>query len=146
MATDDIYQEHARLLLQMARHIELSNRPEFKFVHGNRTAVSTSDDALVATILNSIYGFPTGANAARKLGGGILSGQSRRTTLLDIVSIEIECSELDSSVTYYFRPFPSKEPQTIKLLRDAAEYSTRRADAYTRTLAQPSRNLFQLER
>ncbi len=142
----DLYEQHSRLLRQMARHIELCTTLEHRRANGDRASVSSNDTELVITLFKSIYGHPAGGDIARRLALGLQPGQERNSKLLDIVSINVASSEYDETITYEFTAFPSKELQTTKLFKDAADYAKRRADSYMRVIAPPTRAPLQMER
>ena len=141
-----LYDEHARLLRQMARHIELSNTFEHRLAHGDPAPLTTNDQPLAATFFDSSFSFPAGRNLVQKMVLGMLPDQDRSFKLLDMVSVSVSTSGFDETVTFSFIAMPGRELQTAKLFKDAADYAQRRADSHTRVIAPPTRAIAQMER
>ena len=140
------FEDHARILRQMARHIELSMLRESRLAHGNPTPISTKDEELVATLLNSVYGHPYGKNYAMKLVAGLRPGELRSSKLFELLSVTVESSRFDHTITFEFNALPNKELQTAHLFKEAAAFSKRRAESHIRMLVHPSRAIAQRER
>ena len=142
----EIYNGHAGLFEQMAKHFELSMAPQHRKEHGGPDPITTNDITLATTLLNSIYGYPAGKESVLALSAGLVAGEERSQTVCGLFMMTAVCSEFDQTVTYSILPLPDREMETATILKAAAAYSLQRAEAHSRTIPQPTRNPAQLER